>query len=103
MVGGQDELVFDGGSFVVSPTGNVLMRADQFKEDLYIYDFELPKFQKSSTPKESTGARSISLPEQKKEFKSIPCPYFISICIPFNNFIANPWKLIRDSIHLISK
>jgi len=74
MVGGQDELVFDGGSFVVSPTGNVLMRADQFKEDLYIYDFELPKFQKSSTPKESTGARSISLPEQKKEFKSIPCP-----------------------------
>ena len=44
MVGGQDELVFDGGSLVVGPTGNILMRADQFKEHLYIYDFELPKY-----------------------------------------------------------
>ena len=74
MVGGQDELVFDGGSLVVGPTGNILMRADQFKEHLYIYDFELPKFQKSSALEESTGSKNISLPQEKKEFKSIPCP-----------------------------
>ena len=74
MVGGQDELVFDGGSLVVGPTGNILMRADQFKEHLYIYDFELPKFQKSSALEESIGSKNISLPQEKKEFKSIPCP-----------------------------
>lgn len=32
LVGGQDELVFDGGSFVVGPDGRVLGRAPQFQE-----------------------------------------------------------------------
>jgi len=31
-VGGQDELVFDGGSFVVAPSGEVLARAPRFEE-----------------------------------------------------------------------
>ncbi len=34
LVGGQDELVFDGHSFVVGPSGNVLARAAQFEEEL---------------------------------------------------------------------
>ena len=33
-VGGQDELVFDGGSMVVSPEGNIIARAVQFEEQL---------------------------------------------------------------------
>ena len=33
-VGGQDELVFDGGSMVISPGGAVLARAVQFEEQL---------------------------------------------------------------------
>ena len=33
-VGGQDELVFDGGSMVISPDGVVLARARQFEEQL---------------------------------------------------------------------
>jgi NAD+ synthase (glutamine-hydrolysing) len=33
-VGGQDELVFDGGSMVISPDGAVLARARQFEEQL---------------------------------------------------------------------
>jgi len=33
-VGGQDELVFDGGSMVISPDGNLLARAKQFEEQL---------------------------------------------------------------------
>lgn len=35
MVGGQDELVFDGGSFVMDGTGEVLFRAPPFEEDVY--------------------------------------------------------------------
>jgi NAD+ synthase (glutamine-hydrolysing) len=36
LVGGQDELVFDGHSFVVDPSGRVVARAVQFKEQLLI-------------------------------------------------------------------
>lgn len=35
MVGGQDELVFDGGSFVQDADGNVTFRAPSFREGLY--------------------------------------------------------------------
>lgn len=35
MVGGQDELVFDGGSFAMAANGDVTFRAEPFKEDLY--------------------------------------------------------------------
>ena len=34
IVGGQDELVFDGGSLVMDQTGTLLARARQFEEDL---------------------------------------------------------------------
>ena len=36
LVGGQDELVFDGHSFVVDPDGEVLARAAQFEEELLV-------------------------------------------------------------------
>jgi NAD+ synthase (glutamine-hydrolysing) len=38
MVGGQDDLVFDGGSLVVAADGTVLARAPQFVEDLLLVD-----------------------------------------------------------------
>ena len=37
-VGGQDELVFDGGSMIVAPDGTVRQRATTFSEDLLIVD-----------------------------------------------------------------
>jgi NAD+ synthase (glutamine-hydrolysing) len=42
MVGGQDELVFDGDSLVVAPDGAILSRAHQFVEELVLVDLELP-------------------------------------------------------------
>jgi NAD+ synthase (glutamine-hydrolysing) len=41
MVGGQDELVFDGDSLVVDATGKVLARGPQFDEDLLVVDLDL--------------------------------------------------------------
>src|ERR671917_1014689 len=38
LVGGQDELVFDGASVVIGPEGDVLARARQFEEDLLMVD-----------------------------------------------------------------
>ncbi len=40
MLGGQDELVFDGNSFVMDAAGTVVMRAPPFEEGLYSVDFE---------------------------------------------------------------
>ena len=42
MVGGQDELVFDGHSVVVDSTGATVARAGQFEEELLVCDLELP-------------------------------------------------------------
>jgi NAD+ synthase (glutamine-hydrolysing) len=41
LVGGQDELVFDGQSFVCDHTGAVLARAGQFREELLVVDVDL--------------------------------------------------------------
>jgi NAD+ synthase (glutamine-hydrolysing) len=42
MVGGQDELVFDGDSIVVDAAGAVVARGPQFEEALIVVDLELP-------------------------------------------------------------
>jgi NAD+ synthase (glutamine-hydrolysing) len=42
MVGGQDELVFDGDSLVVAADGTVLARAAQFETELLVIDLDLP-------------------------------------------------------------
>jgi len=41
MVGGQDELVFDGGSFVVDSDGEILYQAKQFQEEIFSLDLEV--------------------------------------------------------------
>ena len=43
IVGGQDDLVFDGDSVVVDGTGRILARAPQFEEHLLVVDLELPE------------------------------------------------------------
>jgi NAD+ synthase (glutamine-hydrolysing) len=40
MLGGQDELVFDGNSFVMDGGGKIVMRAPPFEEGLYPIEFE---------------------------------------------------------------
>ncbi len=41
LVGGQDELVFDGGSVIFDPSGRVVARAPLFSEHLLIADLDL--------------------------------------------------------------
>jgi NAD+ synthase (glutamine-hydrolysing) len=41
LVGGQDELVFDGHSLVVDERGEILARGAQFEEDLVVADLDL--------------------------------------------------------------
>jgi len=41
MVGGQDELVFDGNSMLLSPNGEIIAQANQFEEDLVFTDLKI--------------------------------------------------------------
>jgi NAD+ synthase (glutamine-hydrolysing) len=42
LIGGQDELVFDGDSILVAPDGTLLARGPQFEEALVVADLDLP-------------------------------------------------------------
>jgi NAD+ synthase (glutamine-hydrolysing) len=42
LIGGQDELVFDGDSLIVAPDGRLLCRAPQFAEAVLVADLDLP-------------------------------------------------------------
>lgn len=53
IVGGQDELVFDGHSFVLDPAGETFARAAQFEEDLLVC--EIPDHATAASP---GGSRS---------------------------------------------
>ena len=57
LVGGQDELVFDGGSIVVSPEGERVWHAPAFEEDLLVVDI----------PGTGTGEGKPPLPDPTRE------------------------------------
>jgi NAD+ synthase (glutamine-hydrolysing) len=52
VVGGQDEVVFDGDSMVVAADGDVLARGAQFREDLVVVDLEVTDTDPSTTAAE---------------------------------------------------
>ncbi len=58
MVGGQDELVFDGDSLVVDATGALVARAAQFEETLLVVDLDLPM----ADPTTSASTAAIGFP-----------------------------------------
>ena len=63
LVGGQDELVFDGDSILVSASGELLARGPQFEEALIVADLDLPASAGTggsggSSPRESTFAET---------------------------------------------
>jgi NAD+ synthase (glutamine-hydrolysing) len=63
LVGGQDELVFDGASMVFDETGRLLARARQFDEDLLVVDVEVrPAFRRRLLDPRGRS-RTSALPE----------------------------------------
>ncbi len=40
-VGGQDEIVFDGGSLVIDPAGNIFAQGKAFEEDIFTVDIDV--------------------------------------------------------------
>ncbi|MBI4962695.1 MAG: NAD+ synthase [Desulfomonile tiedjei] len=55
LVGGQDELVFDGGSMVVDSKGTLLSSAAMFEEDLLVTDIEITPAPRKNRPWNMNG------------------------------------------------
>ena len=65
MVGGQDELVFDGGSFLVDAEGNLIYEARQFSEEIFSFDLELEIKNVKSENKLIVNEKKSDLPPLK--------------------------------------
>jgi len=72
MVGGQDELVFDGQGFIMGRSGKVLARANAFEEDLLLYDLEAGPARRAAIEAgaKSKGVRTITIASKPKGTKS---------------------------------
>ncbi|WFB37333.1 NAD+ synthase [Kiritimatiellota bacterium B12222] len=65
LVGGQDELVFDGGSMAISPEGEILVQAERFVEELLVFD--LPIKENTTEPPAKLKTLSLTLPTHPKK------------------------------------
>ncbi|GAA0813503.1 NAD+ synthase [Spirilliplanes yamanashiensis] len=54
-VGGQDELVFDGDSLIVTADGELLARGPQFAEHLLVHDVDVPAAGTADGPAQAPG------------------------------------------------
>jgi NAD+ synthase (glutamine-hydrolysing) len=76
MIGGQDELVFDGDSIIVDDSGQLLARGPQFEEALVVADLDLPEAVASPCPSDTpVDARDGSMITIRRlELPDLPRP-----------------------------
>ena len=75
LVGGQDELVFDGDSLVVDADGELVARAAQFEPELLIVDLDLP-------------AATAGMPEPGTRFNGLQVERTVISSEPFSPYDA---------------
>ena len=63
LVGGQDELIFDGDSMAASPSGRIVFRAPQFQEGLFVMDVPVTSGESSV----GTNVSVLSVPWKPKK------------------------------------
>ncbi|MBF0253128.1 MAG: NAD+ synthase [Candidatus Omnitrophica bacterium] len=65
-IGGQDELVFDGGSFLTDPKGKVIASCHEFQEDFLTFDLNIRKTAKKSNKSKITTIKIKDVPQKQK-------------------------------------
>ena len=83
LVGGQDELIFDGQSMIFDPQGEMIARAGQFREEILIADLDLKEVlrwrlfdprRRKQVKEEGPGIQEIKIPKIPNSKKSKPIP-----------------------------
>lgn len=79
LVGGQDELVFDGGGLVFNPAGEMVASSARFREDLLVFDIVTNGAGESVHPRQTSGRweRRIVL-ESANSAGAAPAPFTLS-------------------------
>jgi NAD+ synthase (glutamine-hydrolysing) len=82
MVGGQDELVFDGGSLIFDQRGELIARGKQFEEEMVLADLDMdavfrmrlhdPRIRRESLAEDAKTLKTIALPEHPHSRRSKP-------------------------------
>ena len=72
IVGGQDELVFDGDSLIVDEAGTVLTRGPQFTEHLLVHDLVLPAA--GDVPAAGAGGAEMTVAHTVVTSDVVPAP-----------------------------
>jgi NAD+ synthase (glutamine-hydrolysing) len=71
LVGGQDELVFDGHSLVIGPDGVIMARGRQFREDLIVADIDVGKITRRATLAARRGFKRIAVETADLDMKPL--------------------------------
>jgi NAD+ synthase (glutamine-hydrolysing) len=61
LVGGQDELVFDGDSMLVDALGNIAFRAEAFAEGVFVQDWDITPHPLTPSPSRGEGEQEAYL------------------------------------------
>ena len=95
LVGGQDELVFDGGSIVMDREGSIQYRAPRFEEDLFVVDVEAgePDGKQAETPM----ARVESSPRCSVVRSPSPAPTMESIELIYRALVLGLGDYVRKN------
>ena len=73
-VGGQDELVFDGDSMIVTRSGKLLTRAPQFTEHLLVHDLRLPAADPDAPQGDGLGEMRVERVHLSDSLPRLPAP-----------------------------
>ncbi len=74
LIGGQDELVFDGASLIVDNKGKTIVRGKSFEEDLIFFDLNINSSKRShelTSSKKNIKKLKLSLPKRTQK-KALP-------------------------------
>ena len=94
LVGGQDELVFDGASLIVGPSGDVTARGSQFEEDLIVADLVLPEESGDDLPrpivvsKGPAGGGRPRLPERQPKLYGPVGEVYAALVLGTRDYVA---------------
>ncbi|MFV2171747.1 NAD+ synthase [Actinomadura sp. LOL_016] len=76
MVGGQDELVFDGDSVIVDADGALIARAPQFVDHLLVTDLDLPEASPVEGPSSVEASGGVTFAIERRTLSSAPLPAY---------------------------
>jgi NAD+ synthase (glutamine-hydrolysing) len=101
MVGGQDELIFDGTSFVVDDRGDLVARASQLREQVQIVDLEIrPVFRtRLLDPRGRATAPALPVVPVSEPVQEHPSPAHPPVITP----LLDPVAEVYDALVLATR